>query len=49
MLIPEIDLELVEGTLGGRFTTVEGLLVQVKDQVMLVEYIRDTMYTKCSF
>jgi len=31
--IPEIDLELVEGTLGGRFTTVEGLLVSIKDQL----------------
>ncbi|KAH6562353.1 hypothetical protein BASA62_009197 [Batrachochytrium salamandrivorans] len=27
--IPEIDLELGTGTLGGRFTTVEGILVQV--------------------
>ena len=36
VFIPEIDLELVEGTLGGRFTTVEGLLVEVKDQVILV-------------
>lgn len=27
--IPEIDLELQMGTLGGRFTTIEGLLTQV--------------------
>ena len=30
---PEIDLYVEPGTLGGRFTTVEGLLVQVKDQL----------------
>jgi len=33
VLIPELELELVEGTLGGRFTTVEGLLVAIKDQL----------------
>jgi len=26
LLIPEIDLELEYGTLGGRYTTVEGLI-----------------------
>ena len=31
--IPEIDLELTPGTLGGRFTTVEGLLRQVQDEL----------------
>lgn len=31
--IPEIDLELTQGTLGGRFTTVEGLLRQVHDEL----------------
>ncbi|KAG0231429.1 nucleolar zinc-finger protein [Actinomortierella wolfii] len=31
--IPEIDLELNAGTLGGRFTTVEGLLRQVHDEL----------------
>ncbi|KAG9061217.1 nucleolar zinc-finger protein [Linnemannia hyalina] len=31
--IPEIDLELNSGTLGGRFTTVEGLLRQVHDEL----------------
>ncbi|KAI9253837.1 ZPR1 zinc-finger domain-containing protein [Phascolomyces articulosus] len=31
--IPEIDLELTPGTLGGRFTTVEGLLRQVHDEL----------------
>jgi zinc finger protein len=31
--IPEIDLELTPGTLGGRFTTVEGLLCQVQDEL----------------
>ena len=31
--IPELDFEMVGGTLGGRFTTIEGLLTQVKEQV----------------
>ena len=31
--IPEIELELSTGTLGGRFTTVEGLLSQVLDEL----------------
>ncbi|CAO3617332.1 unnamed protein product [Mucor hiemalis] len=31
--IPEINLELTNGTLGGRFTTVEGLLRQVHDEL----------------
>ncbi|KAJ3092853.1 nucleolar zinc-finger protein [Quaeritorhiza haematococci] len=31
--IPEIDLELHAGTLGGRFTTVEGLLTQVHEEL----------------
>ncbi|ORX74940.1 zf-ZPR1-domain-containing protein [Linderina pennispora] len=31
--IPEIDLDLIPGTLGGRFTTVEGLLRQVHDEL----------------
>ena len=33
LTIPEIGLELHQGTLGGRFTTIEGLLVQVHDQL----------------
>jgi len=31
--VPELELELSAGTLGGRFTTVEGLLVAVKEQL----------------
>ncbi|KAI8379681.1 ZPR1 zinc-finger domain-containing protein [Radiomyces spectabilis] len=31
--IPEIDLEVTRGTLGGRFTTVEGLLRQVHQEL----------------
>ncbi|KAJ3144444.1 hypothetical protein HK101_002692 [Irineochytrium annulatum] len=31
--IPELELELTSGTLGGRFTTVEGLLRQVHDEL----------------
>ena len=33
MIIPEIDLELTHGTLGGRFTTVEGILDQVYEEL----------------
>ena len=33
MTIPEIDLELTLGTLGGRFTTVEGILNQVYEEL----------------
>jgi ZPR1 zinc-finger domain len=36
VLVPELELELVEGTLGGRFTTIEGLLTEVKEQVCVV-------------
>jgi zinc finger protein len=33
MVIPELDLDLHPGTLGGRFTTVEGLLTQVYEEL----------------
>ena len=33
MTIPEIDLELNHGTLGGRFTTLEGILNQVYEEL----------------
>lgn len=33
LLIPELEFEAVSGTLGGCFTTVEGLLVQARDQL----------------
>lgn len=33
LLIPELELEVGPATLGGRFTTVEGLLVNVKEQL----------------
>ncbi len=33
LCIPEIDLELDTGTLGGRFTTLEGLLMQVHNEL----------------
>lgn len=32
--IPEIELELQMGTLGGRFTTIEGLLMQVHNELL---------------
>ena len=31
--VPELELELEEGTLGGRFTTVEGMLTAIRDQL----------------
>ncbi|KAJ1855824.1 nucleolar zinc-finger protein [Coemansia sp. RSA 2703] len=31
--VPELDLDMVAGTLGGRFTTIEGLLRQVHDEL----------------
>jgi zinc finger protein len=31
--IPELDFEVGAGTLGGKFTTLEGLLVAMKDQL----------------
>ncbi len=33
LLVPELDFEVESGTLGGCFTTVEGLLVQARDQL----------------
>lgn len=33
MSIPEIDLVLQHGTLGGRFTTLEGILDQVYEEL----------------
>ncbi|KAG7195585.1 nucleolar zinc-finger protein [Scheffersomyces spartinae] len=33
MKIPELNLDLVPGTLGGRFTTIEGLLTQVYEEL----------------
>ncbi|EGV64160.1 zf-ZPR1-domain-containing protein [Yamadazyma tenuis ATCC 10573] len=33
MTIPELNLDLTSGTLGGRFTTIEGLLTQVKEEL----------------
>jgi zinc finger protein len=34
IIIPEIDLEVEHGSLGGLYTTVEGLLVAVKDKLV---------------
>ena len=33
LAVPELKLELEPGTLGGQFTTVEGILTQIKDQL----------------
>ena len=35
--VPELDFELLPGTLGGKFTTVEGLLDKVQDQVNMCD------------
>ncbi len=32
-MVPEIDLVLAHGTLGGRFTTLEGILEQVYEEL----------------
>lgn len=31
--IPELELDMEEGTLGGRFTTIEGILLKIKEQL----------------
>lgn len=33
IIIPELNLEVVHGSLGGRFSTIEGLLKQVKTEL----------------
>ena len=33
MVVPELSLDLTPGTLGGRFTTIEGLLTQVMEEL----------------
>ena len=33
MTVPELDLVLTHGTLGGRFTTVEGILEQIYEEL----------------
>nr|WCZ58764.1 zinc finger protein ZPR1 [Seculamonas ecuadoriensis] len=35
VLVPELELELGEGTLGGMFTTIEGLLLKAEEQLRL--------------
>ena len=34
MMIPELDFEMNSGTIGGKFTTIEGLLVSIKEEVI---------------
>jgi len=34
LMIPEIDLHLTTGSLGGRFTTLEGLISQIRHEIM---------------
>lgn len=40
--IPEIDLDLQCGTLGGRFTTVEGILGQIYEELSEVRAVADS-------
>lgn len=42
LIIPELNLDLTPGTLGGRFTTIEGLLTQV------LEELNSRVYTQSS-
>eukprot|EP01113_Clastostelium_recurvatum_P030231 TRINITY_DN3663_c0_g1_i2.p1 TRINITY_DN3663_c0_g1~~TRINITY_DN3663_c0_g1_i2.p1 ORF type:complete len:502 (+),score=177.70 TRINITY_DN3663_c0_g1_i2:88-1593(+) len=38
--VPELELELAAGTLGGRFTTIEGLLTQIQDELEKNPFVR---------
>ena len=40
MSVPEIELELAPGTLGGKFTTIEGILLDVANQLKLNPFMR---------
>ncbi|KAF8966817.1 ZPR1 zinc-finger domain-containing protein [Flammula alnicola] len=42
MTIPEIDLVLTHGSLGGRFTTVEGILDQIYDELAEKAFVGDS-------
>ena len=42
MTIPEIDLVLTHGTLGGRFTTVEGILEQIYEELAEKAFVGDS-------
>ena len=42
MTIPEIDLILTHGTLGGRFTTVEGILEQIYEELAEKAFVGDS-------
>ena len=46
MTIPEIDLILTNGTLGGRFTTVEGILDQIYDELAEKAFVGDSSEVK---
>jgi zinc finger protein len=46
MTIPEIDLVLTNGTLGGRFTTVEGILEQIFEELAEKAFVGDSSETE---
>ncbi|XP_046401788.1 zinc finger protein ZPR1 [Ischnura elegans] len=43
IFIPELDLEVGPTTLGGRFTTIEGLVMAIKDQLKKNGFMGDSM------
>ena len=45
MSIPEIDLVLQAGTLGGRFTTLEGILDQVYEELSEKVFAGDSAHS----
>ncbi len=48
VFIPELDIEVSHGTLGGKFTTIEGLLLDIKEQLSRSEpyYTGDSAFAE---
>jgi zinc finger protein len=46
MYCPEVDLHMEPGTLGGKFTTIEGLLTQVRDDLYASVFDTDDVDAK---
>jgi zinc finger protein len=45
LAVPELNFELAAGTLGGKFTTVEGILQSAKDQLLATTMAGDSVQT----
>lgn len=45
VLIPELEFELGMAMLGGKFTTVEGLLKDIKELVSIITYLMTFGFT----